>query len=90
MIVKGTTKTGFEYEVETDVFNNMRVLDGLRELDKLNGNPFIWSNTAITILGREQYNALEAHIESLKGVADLKSFRDEFIDIMMGNLDIKK
>lgn len=92
MVVKGTTQTGFEYEVETDTFNNMRVLDGLRELDKKNGNPFVWSEMAVRILGAEQYEALECHLEEISGdgIATVQAFRTEFIDIMLGNSELKK
>lgn len=92
MVVTGTTKTGFDYSVDLSVFNNMRVLEGLTALDDPKGNPFAWTKAAIIILGKEQYDALVAHLENLSdnGIAEIPAFRAEFLDIMTGNIEGKK
>lgn len=62
---KGKTKSGFEFEVDSIVFDDWEILEKLNEID--NGNSALMVDVARQVLGQEQLNALKEHVKKLNG-----------------------
>lgn len=90
MTATGTTRTGFAYKVDLEVFDDMDVLEGLADVDE--GKVLRLPKVATAILGKKQFEALKKHLKekSEDGVAHVGAFRAEFVDIMTGHAEIKK
>lgn len=79
-MIKGTTKSGFEYEVDENRLKNMRVLKLLQKMQKNNGTAFLEAITAI--LGEEQEEKLYEHLENTEGSANVENTVREFAEII--------
>lgn len=62
---KGKTKTGFEFEIDPEVFDDWEMLEKLNAIDK--GNTNLAVDVAKEVLGEEQLNALKEHIKKDNG-----------------------
>lgn len=62
---KGTTKSGFEFAVESSVFDDWEILEKLNEID--NGNSALMVDVARQVLGQEQLDALKEHVKEQNG-----------------------
>lgn len=62
---KGKTKSGFEFEVDSAVFDDWEILEKLNEID--NGNSALMVDVARQVLGQEQLDALKEHVKELNG-----------------------
>lgn len=76
-VVKGTTKSGFEFEVDTDCFD-MRLIKAMR---KMTSNVIYYDEVFERILGEEQQDRLYDHLEKLYGKASTEKADDEMADI---------
>lgn len=79
-MVKGKTKTGFEFEINENAFNDMEVLDALSALNK--GEVFAISDLCNKLFGNEQKKRLYDHIREEDGRIPLEKFSDELKDVM--------
>lgn len=64
-MIKGTTASGFEFEVDPNVFDDWMLLKKIRAID--NGNGQLAVDVAQTILGDEQLDRLENHVAKKNG-----------------------
>lgn len=90
-IIKGTTSTGFNFEISTDNLDNMEVIDLMAEAEN-DANPSVISKLSTLILGVEQKKALYDHIRK-NGRVSATVFMQEFSEILNTNNeddDIKK
>lgn len=78
-MIKGTTKSGFEFSVNESTQNNMELLDALAELD--DGNIAYMPKVATMILGKEQKKQLYDHIRTEDGTVPVDKFVEEIQDI---------
>ena len=62
---KGKTKTGFEFAIDPEVFDDWEMLEKLNAIDK--GNTNLAVDVANEVLGEEQLNALKEHIKEMNG-----------------------
>lgn len=58
---KGKTSTGFEFTVDSNALNDMRMIDAIA--DTVGDNPIAFSNVCRLLLGEQQKKALYDHLE---------------------------
>lgn len=63
--VKGTTSSGFNFSLDTDDMNDMRVIEALAEIEK--GNVLYVVDLIKLMLGTKQKEALYKHIANKDG-----------------------
>ena len=64
-MIKGKTKTGFEFTIDPEVFNDWEILETLYDIDE--GNSQLAVKVARKILGKNQLEALKEHIKAENG-----------------------
>ena len=79
-MLKGTTSTGFAYEVEEDVLDDYELLEILHEADKGSAGAMI--EVAEQVLGKEQKEALKNHIRNEKGKVSAIRMIEEVMEIL--------
>lgn len=77
--MKGTTKTGFEFEINEKDLDDMRILDMIVEMSE--GDLAKLSPLVKRILGEEQRKSLYAHLEEKEGRASIARVSDEISEI---------
>lgn len=77
--MKGTTKTGFEWEMEAERLDNWDVLEQLSEMS--DGNLLVAPSFLNTILGPEGKKRLIEHCREEDGRAPTQKVLDEIFDI---------
>lgn len=96
-MIQGKTKTGFEFTIEDEALNDMRVMDALMSLDDFddedNGSAakatMSMSKVASLLLGKKQKEKLYKHIEASHGKVDMTAFIEEMVDILSSNNESK-
>lgn len=78
-MVKGVTKSGFEFEVREDVADDMKVLRAMRKARK-DGTYF--DEAIELILGEEQTEKLYDHLEKKEGRATTAAADREITEIV--------
>lgn len=79
MIKTGTTKSGFEFKVDSDQLND---LDFVEDLGKADENPVFWPKVMRVALGDAQYARFKAHIRTENGKAPFDTALEEFTEIL--------
>lgn len=78
-MLKGETKSGFPFEVDETVADDMELLEALNEADKdLTKLPDVLNK----ILGIEQKKALYDHVRDNKGKVSIVAVSKEFVEIL--------
>ncbi len=88
-MIKGTTKSGFQFELGDNVMNNMELVDAMAELDD-GGHPFALSKVCLLLLGKEQRKKLYDHIRDEDGTVPPKAMGEEIAEIIRGCGDTGK
>ena len=93
-MIKGTTKTGFEFEIDEERVNNMEFIDALTELDDTANAGEVMgliSKLLKCILTKEQKKALYDHVRNDKGLVPIEKVQAELLDIIQfdGNDELK-
>ena len=78
-MTKGKTRTGFEFEINENVMDDMRVIDILSELE--DDHPLAYSKLFTLILGTEQKKRLYNHLATETGRVPTEAFNNEATDI---------
>lgn len=78
MIKKGTTKSGFKFKIDTDVMDNMEVLDAVAETDS--GNPMAISKLLNLMLGDDKQQLYD-HVRTEDGRVPISAIGDEIAEI---------
>lgn len=79
MLVKGKTKSGFEFEVDSGHLANWELLEMIAELQ--NGNGLLAFTVLRTILGDDQKKRLYDHCRDDKGMVPVDAMNAEISDI---------
>ena len=88
-MIKGVTKSGFEYEISENVVDDYEVLEALARLQQKDGNGIMHMVTLIDrVLGDEQREAFKEHCR-VDGRVSTERIAEEFFDIF-SNADLKK
>ena len=77
--VKVKTSTGFECTVDTDLANNMELVDALAEVDE--GKSLAVSKVVSIVLG-DQKNAVYDHVREKDGRVPIDAVMNEVTDIL--------
>ena len=83
-MIKGTTKSGFDYTVQEEALDDYELLEELREIDK--GNTSLVVDAIEKIIGPEQ---LKEHVRDEAGRVSIKRMFDEIGEILRGNQEGK-
>lgn len=79
-MIKGKTKTGFEFEVKENVIDDMRIVEAVAET--VNGeNPLAVVMIVNQILGEEQKESLYKHLEEPGGRVPIEKVSNAITDI---------
>lgn len=79
-MIKGKTKSGFEFEIDPNVFNDWEILEALYDID--NGNAQLAVKVARSVLGRDQLDKLTEHIKAQNdGKATIEAMGDALEEI---------
>ena len=81
-MLKGKTKSGFEYEVADETLNNFELIEVLAEVDS---NPLLVPKLVKMLLGEEQKNKLSNHVRNEKGIVPVDSISNEIMEIFQGD-----
>jgi len=79
MIKTGTTKSGFEFKVDTEQLND---LDFVEDLGKADENPVFWPKVMRAALGDAQYASFKEHLRTENGKVPFDTSLDEFTEIL--------
>ncbi len=77
-MIKGKTKSGFEFEISKDVVNDYELVENLAELEE---NPLLLGKIVKQILGEEQTARLKDHVRNEKGIVPTDKMTQEIIEI---------
>ncbi len=81
-MIKGKTKSGFEFEISKDVVNDYELVENLAELED---NPLILAKVIKQILGEEQTEKLKNHVRNEKGIVPTDRMTQEIIEIFQNS-----
>lgn len=86
-MISGKTKSGFEYEIDETVMDDMRFLEIAAKADD---DIFSYLKFVEGLLGADQKEKLYKHLEDNYGRASMEKFQIEMTDIFEnGNVDTK-
>lgn len=77
--MKVTTKSGFEWDIDPDNFNDWEMLEAFYDMDR---DPRATVAVARTILGQEGLNALKEHLRTEKGKVPMDRMMDELTELL--------
>lgn len=79
-MVKGTSTTGFEFEIDEDVLDDWEVVELLCKVEENDVSAFVKATKII--LGEEQIDRLKSHVRERVGKASFSIMVKEFGDIL--------
>lgn len=85
-MLKGKTKTGFEYEFDENLFKDYELVELLAEVDD---NPLVLPQIFKKIIG-DRVKDLKDHVRDENGVVDIEKMVAEFEDIISTQATLKK
>jgi len=77
-MLKGTTESGFRYEIEDETLNDYELFELISEVD---GNPLLLPQLVKKLLGEKQKNNLISHVRGEDGRAPLDKISQEVMEI---------
>ena len=77
-MLRGKTESGFEFEIDEKVLDNMELLDAIAEADD---NPLLMSSVVKMLLGDKQRKALYAHLRKDDGRVPVEDVGKAIADI---------
>lgn len=81
-MIKGKTKSGFEFHIEEEVLDDYEILEDLCAIDEGEANKI--PKVAIKILGDEQMKKLKDHIRGENGRASALKMGEAIGEILTG------
>lgn len=85
-LLKGTTKSGFKFELDQERLNNYELLESISEIDE---NPLAITKVLDLLLGKKEKNRLKEHIRNDEGIISVDKMTDEITE-MFQSLDQTK
>lgn len=79
-MIKGTTKSGFQFEIQEEIFDDYELLETLVDAD--NGDNMAIFQAIDMILDGTQKDQLKKHVRNEKGRVPASAMVKELIDIM--------
>lgn len=78
-MIKGTTKSGFEFGIPEENIDDYELMEMLTEIDK--GNQGLIIEAVEKLIGKEQKDKLKDHVRDEKGRVKLTTMIVEVMDI---------
>ena len=78
-MIKGTTKSGFEFEISEKAIDDYEIIEMLCDLED---DATIFPKVARKILGVKQHNALKEHLRDSDGIVPGSAFEAEITEIL--------
>lgn len=85
-MIKGKTKSGFEYEISPDIQDDYELVEMLGDIEE---NPLLLARVVKRILGTNQTDQLKEHIRTESGLVGTKAMMKEVQDIFTGTNEVK-
>lgn len=85
-MLKGKTKSGFEFEVQDDALNNYELIEVLADVDT---NPLLLPKLVKMLLGNEQKAKLTDHVRTETGTVPLDKISAEIMEIFQSGQKTK-
>lgn len=85
-MIKGTTKSGFEFEIDEEMLNDYRFF---KELARVDDDPLRFPFLLEKMLSEEQEERLMKHLEDDKGRVDPEKVMEEIKDIFQTTNELK-
>ena len=85
-MLKGKTKSGFEFEIQDDALNNYELVEVLADVDT---NPLLLPRLVKMLLGEDQKNKLTDHVRTETGTVPLDKISDEIMEIFQSGQQVK-
>ena len=85
-MLKGTTKSGFRYEITTNRLKNFELLEILSEVDE---NPLLLPKVLNLLLGERQSKNLKNYLRDEEGFVSTDKIRETLEDIFAAQNKIK-
>lgn len=85
-MIKGTTKSGFQYEISKNRIENYELIEVLSEVDS---DPLSLPKVVNLLLEKEQANKLKNHLRDEEGLVSTERLTEEIMDIFQGQAETK-
>lgn len=85
-MIKGTTKSGFSYQISKERLNNYELMEAIGELDE---KPLLISKVVNMLLGKEQTAELKDHLRTEEGFVPNDLISDEITEIFQNQSEVK-
>lgn len=85
--LKGTTKSGFDYNISKDRLNNYELAETLGDLED---NPLLMGKVVKLMLGNEQTKKLKDHLRTKDGFVPSELMEAEITEILQKQAELKK
>lgn len=85
-MTKGTTSTGFKYELSKERLENYELIEAIAEVDT---NPLLLPKMVNLLLNKEQASALKEHIRDAEGFVSTEKMFSELMDIFRNKEETK-
>ncbi len=87
-MIKGTTKTGFGFEVDETAVNDMEIIDAFVEI--ADGDPTPYNRVIKKLFDKEQVKALYDHVRDENGRVPIDKIATEINDVFSAMGDAGK
>lgn len=81
-MIQGKLASGFEYEIASDLLDNMELVDAIVEADE---NPLAVSRVVKLLLGEDQRRKLYDHLRTEKGNVPMLAVSEAVAEIFRGS-----
>jgi len=85
-MLKGTTTTGFKFELSENRLNNFELVETLAEVDE---NPLLLPKVVVMLLGKEQSDRLKNHLRDEEGLVSTDAMTKEVMEIFASQKETK-
>lgn len=85
-MIKGKTKSGFEYKIPKENLNNYELIEAISEVEE---NPLVITKTVNLLLGKEQREKLKEHLRTESGIVPVDKLSEEIIEIFNNQAETK-
>ena len=85
-MIKGKTKSGFEYEFSKENINNYELVEVISEAEE---NPLLFPKMVNLLLGKEQAVKLKEHLRTKSGIFPTDKLSEEIMEIFNDQKETK-
>lgn len=85
-MIKSTTGTGFEFEIDERALDNYELLELLNDVDE---NPLLITKVTKILIGAEASEKLKDHVRDEDGFVSIEAMSKEIGDIFKASKELK-